>query len=135
LARAAAAASGLGAAGAGAGAAAGFDPRPIELKSRSDAGSTGAGLAAGFAAAGAGFAAAAAAGLALAMPGDTSRMKPSLSSWVMSCWKPGSKGLPTFSATSASVARPSIAASTARSGRLSRLVLPAASWTPFPDFE
>ena len=62
-------------------------------------------------------------------------MKPSLSIWVTSFWKSASKDLPTFCATSASVARPSMAESTARSGRFSRLVLPEASWTPLPDFE
>jgi hypothetical protein len=65
----------------------------------------------------------------------TSRTKPSLSSCAMSFSNSASKLLPTFCATSPSVARPSIAESTARSARLSRLVLPEASWTPLPDFE
>ena len=108
---------------------------PSMLKSRSEAGSTGSlGLGAGLAALGAALGAAAA-GAAVDAPGETSRMKPSLSSLVMRPWKPASKGLPTLCATSASVARPSIAESTARSGRARRLVLPAASWTPLPDFE
>ncbi|MNC90821.1 hypothetical protein D3C83_69700 [compost metagenome] len=70
-----------------------------------------------------------------AVPAETSRMKPSLSSLWMTCWNAESKALPTFCATSARVARPSIAARTARSGRARRLVFPAASCTPLPDFE
>src|SRR6185503_11193075 len=65
----------------------------------------------------------------------TSRTKPSLSSCAMSFSNSASKLLPTFCATSPSVARPSMAESTARSARLRRLVLPEASWTPLPDFE
>ena len=80
----------------------------------------------------AGFAAGAA---APTVPAETSRMNPSLSSFVTSCWKPWSQALPTFAATSCSVARPSIAERTARSGLERRLVFPAASWTPLPDFE
>ena len=67
--------------------------------------------------------------------GDTSRMKPSLSSLLMSDLNSLSNCLPTFVATSPSVARPSIAESTARSGRDSWLVLPDASCTPLPDLE
>jgi len=74
-------------------------------------------------------------GAAAAAPELTSRMKPSLSSFVIRVWNAASKVLPTFCATSASVARPSMAESTARSGRWRRLVFPAASCTPFPDFE
>jgi len=62
-------------------------------------------------------------------------MNPSLSSWMISRWKSASYSLPLFCATSASVALPSIAASTTRCSRFRRLVLPEASWTPFPDFE
>src|SRR5205814_6650376 len=101
-----------------------------ELKSRApppppDAGFA-AGLAAGF---GGGL------GAAVAAPAETSRTKPSLSSFVISDSNAASKGLPTFCATSASVARPSMAESTARSARWRRLVFPAASCTPLPDFE
>src|SRR6478736_2434069 len=70
-----------------------------------------------------------------AAPEDTSRTKPFLSSCEIRFWNAGSNALPTFCATSASVARPSIAASTTRSPRCSRLVLPDASCTPLPDFE
>jgi hypothetical protein len=97
------------------------------VKSRSEAGSREAGFAAGLGAAPA-FA-------APAVPADTSRMKPPLSSCWTSFSNSPSKLLPTFCATSASVARPSIAESTARSGRERWLVLPAASCTPLPDFE
>jgi hypothetical protein len=71
----------------------------------------------------------------LEAPAATSRTNPSLSSCAMSFSNSPSKLLPTFCATSPSVARPSMADSTARSARLRRLVLPEASWTPLPDLE
>ena len=62
-------------------------------------------------------------------------MKPSLSSLLIRPLKSLSNCLPTLPATSARVARPSIAESTARSPRESELVFPDASCTPLPDFE
>ncbi len=103
------------------------------VKSRSGPGVPplfGAGPAAGFAGAAAGFAEPAG-----AVPEVTSRTKPSLSSWRISCWNFASNGLPTRCATSDTVSLPSKAESTARSARASRLVLPEASWTPLPDLE